>query len=387
MDRGAFLRALPFLTQLESNAAWPPPTSGSVVETEIIFKEHLVSVEPKNAGPARFASHGGQDPTLFRLAACIVTKVDEGSEKASPAASSVSTSLSLSQSPKVPSQATMDRVERMHLILFLDGQYVADVDLSLLLGMDLHENASHGIPNLVMHFESCSFRIFSQESLTDHGSNDDYALLKTAASRIRKVLSAVQKQSSQGHFDEYSTPLHRNGDSRSLYSGNVLVQGGGHDSETANDIQNQEGASMLGIKRKRAALDRSWKSLQSLESILHLPRKTFTEENDVSDTMEPILTATAEELASSYCRKRHIRNAFETCSNNVQSYETQLNQVFAAGFPPPTRNRRHAASPAEMALPSEESTQALLESARALLQKQKQAFKEGLELSLLPIRE
>lgn len=392
------------------------------MKTNVILEDHLLSVEPKHSEPACFASYPGVDPAMFHLDVCIVTTiVEEKKATTSPAASSVSTSLSLSQSPKVPSQSLTDnqesnnnnnnksRIERAHIVLHIDRKLLFQVDLAKLLRMELHEHPgddTSGVPaNLVLHFDSCSFRIFYQEALGNNQDDDCFGVLKTAASRMKKAISAFQKQSIvfQGN-EEYMTPLDQNNNTdNSGMSSHDAAQCENHHSQTARSSQehgdgtavdtskdDSDCASVRGVKRKRSALDRSWQGLHSLQTILSIPRDSTQTNEDVSDSIAPILSAAADELAASYCRNKDIRQAKESCSNDLSSCEAQLNNVLAAAFPPPTRNRRNGASPAKttgVLAEGEHDTQALLETAQALLQKQKSVVKERLELSLMLTRD
>ena len=383
MDRGAFLRSLPFLTPISSEATWPPRISGSS-GTNIILKNHVVSIEPKDGGPAYFEPQHGVDPAMFHVDICIVTTFVEdtnvGGKRTSPAASSVSTSLSMSQSPKPPSEDVNEksRNEKIHVLFHIDGKFVFQVDLAQFRGIELEEKPLNGVPYLKLCFHCCSFRIFSEDSITATDSSDDFCLLKTVASSIKKAVSVFHRLSIFQRSEDYQTPL------QDTESTEDRIDGHGQSQVKGGIESNGESASIRRVKRKRTSLARSWHGLQSLKSVLDMPHDAADADDGVLDTIAPILTSSAEELASSYCRKNDLRNAMQSCSNVISSCETQLNDVFASAFPPP-RNRRNA-SPAKM-LPPDETTENLLETANLLLKKQKNAMKQRLELSLLPTRE
>jgi hypothetical protein len=259
----------------------------------------------------------------------------------------------------------------------MDRKHVFQVDLAQFRGIELQEKPANGVPNLLIRFDSCSFRIFSEEALANN-DYDDFRLLKTAASRLKKAASAFQRLSIFQGNEDHQTPL-QSTDSTWAHSSNDV-----HNQEHEGTESNREGANMCRAKRKRSALARSWDGLHSLQAVLEMPHNAAEEDDGISETIGPILTASAEELASSYCRKKDLRSAMQSCSNDISSCEAQLNDIFAAGFPPP-RNRRNA-SPAKTQ-PSEENTDTMLETAQALLTKQRNAVKQRLELSLLPTRE
>ena len=204
--------------------------------------------------------------------------------------------------------------------------------------------------------------------------------LKTVTSRLKQAMSAFEKRvllpGNEQHLllpmDEYTT-----------------------DSPTSNkkqdgsDKERDVNTNKSRIQQKKASLKRSWDALQALQTVLDMPHDTAAQEDDdILETISPLLDTAANELASSYSRKSQVRDAIQSCTNEMLSCEAQLNNVFSAGFPPPTRNRRHT-SPAKTTTappPKEEDTETLLATAQTLLEKQKAAMKERLELFLLPTR-
>jgi hypothetical protein len=396
MDRGTFFQALPFLSPASSGSPWPPHRSGT---TDTILKDHMLSVEPKNVGPACFAAHG-VDPAMFRLDICTV----EGQEKiTSPDASSVSTSLSMSQSPKIPAQAdgtsheTKNPTECLSVFLQIDRTFVFQVDLSQLRGVYLLEesatekptNESTHIPYFLLHFDSCSFRIFSEQA-----NNTDFASLKAAAARLNKA--AFQRVTTL-YPVEY--PLLQYSD----YSGRSSNEFGQHGNSDYSHVEDNrhdkrgqadsvpsvtDNQVMRRVKQRKIALARSWDGLQSLQEVLDMPLEAVPDAHNLADTIGRILTATADELSSSYCPSIDLVRALQSCNDDIIHCEKELDNVFAAGFPPPRTKKRRGMNSSPATIPEVvENSKVLLETAQALLKKHKEGVKQRLGLSLLPIRD
>lgn len=358
----------------------------------------MLSVEPKNVGPACFSAHG-VDPAMFRLDICIV----DGQEKiTSPAASSVSTSLSISQSPKVAVQAdgtsheNKNSNECMSVFLQIDRTFVFQVDLSQLRGVYLLEksaaekptNQSTCIPFFLLHFDSCSFRIFSEQA-----NNNDSAPLKSAAARLKK---AVFQRVTTSYPCEH--PLLRNSDC-SGRSNNKFGQHGSCDSHVEDSRHNKRGEadsvpsdsesqSVRRVKQRKTSLTRSWEGLQSLQAVLDMPHEAVPKAHNLADTIGLILTTTADELSSSYCRSIDLVRALQSCNDDIIQCEKELDSVFAAGFPPPRTKQRRGMNSSPATIPEViENSQVLLETAQGLLNKHKERVKQRLGLSLMPIRD
>lgn len=112
-----------------------------------------------------------------------------------------------------------------------------------------------------------------------------------------------------------------------------------------------------------------------------------------ADSLGPILTATADDLSSSYGHGRNVHCALQDCNETMVENEQELEQVLVAAFPPPrTKHARRGYSPvAKTYVPESaddvESTDALQETTLELLQKHKKQVKLRPELTLLQIRD
>ena len=140
----------------------------------------MLSVEPSAAGPACFATFvNGQDAAMFSIDICLLVS-DKQHALTSPASSSVSTSLSLSQTSKHASQDghvhEQNKNPQTHVVIRIDKKLVLQVDLSLLGAVELHEKpvVDPHVPHVLLQFDACTFRIFSQDALdekADSGSS------------------------------------------------------------------------------------------------------------------------------------------------------------------------------------------------------------------------
>jgi hypothetical protein len=388
MDREAFFHALPFLAPVSSGEEWPPP-NGSC---DVILQDCMLSVEPSAAGPACFAvSANGQDSAMFSIDMCLLTT--DKQNLTSPASSSVSTSLSLSQTSKHASQDTNDQKEN-HIVIYIDKKLVLQVDLSLLVTVELHETqcVDPKVPHLLLQFDPCAFRLFLKDPLdreahsgsSGSGAHSSVESLKTAACRLKKEMAAFEKRMVLSGNEQYLLPMECITESPTSHK-NAVQQHGGSDKER---LQDTNANNKIRIQQKKSTLKRSWDALQALQLVLDMPHDTVAQgDDDIVETISPILNTAATELASSYSRKSHVRDAIQNCTNEIASFEAQLNNVFSAGFPPPTRNRRHASPIKTTQAPTQdEDTETLLATAQTLLEKQKAAMKERLELFLLPTR-
>jgi hypothetical protein len=393
MDRGTFFQALPFLKPVSSGSSWPPNRESGTPHTHVILKDHYLSVEPKSIGPASFAAHG-VDPAMFRLDICIVDKPEKIT---SPATSSASTSLSMSQSPNIPAPTTPDSSENknshgwIQVFLQIDRTFCFQVDLHQLVGVVFWhgertataDKPTNEIPYFFLHFDSCSFRIFSEQANNNNAA--DIASLKSAAARLKKA--AFQRVTTTAYQGEHH-PFPQNSDCSFVRSSNEFGQHDNRHDNLDSVPTDTDSQSMIRVKRRKIALAKSWNYLQSLQQVLDMPPEAVSKENDLAHTIGPMLTATADELSSSYCRSIDLVGAVQTCNDNTMECEKELEHVFSTGFPPPRTKQRRGVSSSPATIPEVvENSQVLLETAQGLLKKHKEGVKQRLRLSLLPIRD
>ena len=315
--------------------------------------------------------------------------------------------------------------ERKHLFFQIDRTFVFQVDLSQFRGVrGVEEHTSKEpdgiarVPNFVLCFESCSFRVFSEQALSINAPPHDVGPLKSAVAHVNKAASSFQRTPTRSYYersvDEQAkerTSLHQDTDS-SVLSSNELGQNCNRESQVdqlANEMDahgdeavpekeavdtvpltaesDSEGSIMRRIKRRRTSLHRSWDSLQSLQAVLEMPLASALKADDVADMIGPILTATAEDLSSSYCRSIDISRALQSCDDDIMQCEKELDDVFTAGFPPPRSKKRRGMNGSPAKIPEcNENTEVLIETTKILLRKQKEGVEQRLRLALLPTR-
>jgi hypothetical protein len=283
----------------------------------------------------------------------------------------------------MPAQPMTDNSENKNshgwtqVFLQIDRTFCFQVDLRQLVRVFWYgetatdEKRTNEIPFFVLHFDSCSFRIFSEQAT--NSNTTDFLSLKSVASRLKKAafqrVSTANSDSSVRASNEFGQHDNRHDERDSLPS----------------DTDNQ---GLRLVKRRKVALAKSWNGLQSLQQVLDMPHEAVSKEHDLADTIGPILTATADELSSSYCRSIELVGAIHSCNDNIRDCEKELEHVFSTAFPPPRTKHRRDVSSSPARIPEVvENSQVLLETANELLEKHREGVKQRLRLSLLPIRD
>jgi hypothetical protein len=283
----------------------------------------------------------------------------------------------------MPAQPMTDNSENKNshgwtqVFLQIDRTFCFQVDLRQLVRVFWYgetatdEKRTNEIPFFVLHFDSCSFRIFSEQAT--NSNTTDFLSLKSVASRLKKAafqrVSTANSDSSVRASNEFGQHDNRHDERDSLPS----------------DTDNQ---GLRLVKRRKVALAKSWNVLQSLQQVLDMPHEAVSKEHDLADTIGPILTATADELSSSYCRSIELVGAIHSCNDNIRDCEKELEHVFSTAFPPPRTKHRRDVSSSPARIPEVvENSQVLLETANELLEKHREGVKQRLRLSLLPIRD
>lgn len=388
MDRSAFLHALPFLRESVSSA-WPPQSN-----SQVLLKDHVVSMEPisvdtnESIGPAFFGkSHSDEnsfDPSICSLEAAIVETTP-----ASPAVSS-SASTTLSISPRTPTTTTIKQ-ERMNLYFRIDKQGVFQVDCSRLKRITVIpgvEKKTDGQttgkflpPCLLFYFDSTCFRVFSMSACSGDANHD---LLQTAFSKLKAVPTGDQAISfAEMCSSELTTPTGSSAPSS--------LEPGQREPLLGTDEENTPGSSKCSveldavsrrIKRRHISLQNSWKGLQSLQTVLEMPKlhHAITNSSSLADTFGPLLTATAQDLVDS--SQEGGATIQQHCLVEMDQYQAHLDNILSSAFP--SKKRRGMSATPQTQNFAAENLQDLMEHAQGVLEKQKRAVETRHRLSLLP---
>jgi hypothetical protein len=318
---------------------------------------YSVSIELETLGPAFYGkSNNSQSLECFDPAMCnfemalyynIYSSLTPHSDKmitspSSLSVASVNTSVTSTRSPITPSKNKADLVEAA-LFFRLEGRNY-QVDLAHIRKIDVEledetsSTSSNKPPCLVIQCCLCSFRIFSLSGVVA----DQYSILNSAKTRLAGAVSSASRRALPADNTSLASP---SGSSTAPSSSNepgqrevlrethpqAKVEGEEDEEEedeeeyifdevfTRKSKEERDRVHKI-IQRRQRSYQKSQQGLKALQKLLALPLGHHKlPQNARENGVGTLLTAVADDLASSYCTQALFDQA-------AQAYDSELKQ-------------------------------------------------------------